>query len=208
MTIVLTAPLLRAGPGLLDALERLPRIGILFAEPVGGDPGASDFSGHAVICGYGRIGRELVDALAARGIGYVVIEYNPHVVRELRARGVATIYGDAANAAVLEHAHVERARLLAVLVPDRTVCEQATRVSRALNRRLDIVARAGSVGDLERLRQAGATEVVQPEFEVGVEVVRHSLRRFGIGGMELTSLIAGRRATFYRAAAADRDLGR
>ena len=127
-----------------------------------------------------------------------MVEYNPHVVRSLRALGIPVVYGDAANPAVLEHAHVERARLLAVLMPDRTATEQATRVGRRLNPRLDIVARAGSVGDLERLREAGATEVVQPEFEAGVEVIRHTLRRFGIGGLELTNLTAGRRAAFYR----------
>jgi CPA2 family monovalent cation:H+ antiporter-2 len=203
VTIVLTAPLLRAGPALLAWLERLPHVGRHFADPVEGDPNTSAIAGHAVICGYGRVGRELVEALEARGIHYVLVEYNPHVVRRLRAGGVRTVYGDAANPAVLEHAHVERARLLAVLIPDRAATEQATRVSRGLNPRLDIVARANSVGDLERLRRAGATEVVQPEFEAGVEVVRHSLRRFGIVGMELTSLISGRRATFYRRAAVD-----
>jgi CPA2 family monovalent cation:H+ antiporter-2 len=203
VTIVLTPLLLRAGPALLAALERIPFIGGRFVDPVEADTSTSASAGHAVICGYGRIGRELVDALAARGIHYVVVEYNPHVVRSLRARGVPVIYGDAANPAVLEHAHVERARLLAVLMPDRTATEQATRVSRGLNPRLDIVARASSVGDLERLRAAGATEVVQPEFEAGVEVIRHTLRRFGIGGLELTTLISGRRATFYRRAAGD-----
>jgi CPA2 family monovalent cation:H+ antiporter-2 len=149
------------------------------------------------------VARELVDALEARGIGYVVVEYNPHVVRDLRVAGVPVIYGDASNPAALEHAHVERARLLAVLMPDRTATEQATRVGRRLNPRLDIVARAGGVADLERLRKAGATEVVQPEFEAGVEVIRHALRRFGIGGVELAALTTGRRATFYRRAAAD-----
>ena len=198
VTIVLTPSLLRAGPALVTALARLPVLGRHVADPVEADVAAAASSGHALICGYGRVGRELVDALDARGIHYVVVEYNPHVVRSLRALGIPVVYGDAANPAVLEHAHVERARLLAVLMPDRTATEQATRVGRRLNPRLDIVARAGSVGDLERLREAGATEVVQPEFEAGVEVIRHTLRRFGIGGLELTNLTAGRRAAFYR----------
>src|SRR5207248_8062583 len=152
---------------------------------------------HAVICGYGRVARELADALQARGIHYLVIEYNPDVVRRLRDQQVPVIYGDAANPAVLEHAHLERARLLAVLMPDSRATELATRHARAINPRLDIVSRGASVEDLNHLRAAGATEVVQPEFEAGVEVIRNALRRFGVGGMELSSAVAGRRRAYY-----------
>jgi CPA2 family monovalent cation:H+ antiporter-2 len=155
-------------------------------------------SRHAVICGYGRVARELADAFEARGIRYLVIEYNPEIARDLRDQGIAVIYGDAANPFVLEHAHLDRARLLAILMPDATTAELATRHARAMNPRLDIVARGGGVGHLERLRQAGATEVVQPEFEAAQEVIRHSLRRFGLGGLELTNLVRGRRAAYYR----------
>ena len=57
-----------------------------------------------------------------------------------------------------------------------------------------------SADQVERLRRAGANEAVQPEFEAGVEVIRHALRRYGIGGMELVNMVAGRRAAFYRRA--------
>ncbi len=83
-----------------------------------------------------------------------------------------------------------------------TAAMNATRVARALNRRLDVVARATISADIERLRKAGATDVIQPEFEAGVEVIRHALRRYGIGGMELATLAAGRRAAFYQRAEA------
>ena len=60
------------------------------------------------------------------------------------------------------------------------------------------MARGGGVVDVDRLRKAGATEVVQPEFEAGQEVIRHALRRFGLGGLELSNLITLRRAAYYR----------
>lgn len=87
---------------------------------------------------------------------------------------------------------------LAVLMPDVNAAEQAVRCARTFNDRLDIVARARDAADVERLRRAGATDVVQPEFEAGVEVIRHTFRGYGIGGQELTGLVAGRRAAFYR----------
>ena len=202
VTIVLTPTLLRAAPLLLRALERLPAIGAWFAPPVEPDPAAGNLRAHTVICGFGRVGRELASALERRGLQYLVVEYNPLIVRELRARGVPVVYGDAVNPAVLEHAHLDTATLLAVLMPDAIATEGATRQARSLNRRLDIVARARDVHDVARLQRAGATEVVQPEFEAGVEVIRHALRRYGVSGLELVQLAAGRRSAFYRQSAA------
>lgn len=198
ITIVLTPALLRSGPPMLAGLERLPVIGGRFKAPVQADADAAELRGHAVICGFGRLAHGLADALEARGIHYLVIEYNPLVVREVRPRGVPVIYGDAANPAVLEHAGLQRARLLAVLIPDSAAAEVATRRAREINPRLDIIARANTAGDIDRLRRAGATDVVQPEFEAGVEVVRHALRRYGVVGLELAHVAAGRRAAFYR----------
>lgn len=198
VTIVLTPSLMRAGPFVLASLQRLPRVGCYFMEPARPLQATEQLANHAVICGYGRIGRELAAALEARGLKYLVIEYNPEVARELRDRGVPVVYGDAANPAVLEHAHLERARLMAILMPDAGAAELATRHAREINARLDIVARAVGVEHLDRLRSAGAAEVVQPEFEAGVEVIRHALRRFGVGGLELANVVSGRRGAYYR----------
>jgi CPA2 family monovalent cation:H+ antiporter-2 len=198
VTIVLTPSLVRAGPLVLAGLQRLPRVGCYFAEPARPMQSTEQLAHHAVICGYGRIGRELGAALDARGLKYLVLEYNPEIARELRDRDVPVVYGDAANPAVLEHAHLERARFMAILMPDARAAELATRHARAINPRLDIVARAVGVDHLERLRSAGAAEVVQPEFEAGVEVIRHALRRFGVGGLELSNVVNGRRVAYYR----------
>ena len=203
VTIVLTPALIRAAPRILGILQQLPILGRHFKEPAIELVPTDGLTHHAVICGYGRVARELADALDARSLRYLVIEYNPEVARSLRERGVPVIYGDAANPAVLEHAHLDRARLLAILMPDARAAELATRYARSINPRLDVVARAVDVEHLERLRAAGATEVVQPEFEAGVEVIRHALRRFGVGGMELSSAVAGRRSAFYRRTADD-----
>ena len=210
-TIVLTPSLLAVGDRLAGLLERAPLVGRLFAEPAPTedmDVDERSLQRHTVICGYGRVARELVEALDARGLRYVVIEYNPQMVRQLRARGVHVIYGDASNPAVMEHAHLENARLLAVLMPEVDAAQVVTRFARSHHPELDIVVRARNGADVEPLRRAGASDVVQPEFEAGVEVIRHALRRYGIGGFELTHLITGRRAAFYRRVAQDIEAGR
>jgi CPA2 family monovalent cation:H+ antiporter-2 len=88
VTIVLTPFALRAAPRLATALAGVPAVGRRFAEPPiesAIEPGSR---GHAVICGFGRVARELAAALDARRLRYLVIEYNPQIVRELRGRGV------------------------------------------------------------------------------------------------------------------------
>jgi CPA2 family monovalent cation:H+ antiporter-2 len=200
VTIVLTPTLLWAAPRILRTLEALPVIGRRFAEPVESDPLAAHLRHHTVICGFGRVAVELADALEKRKLRYLVIEYNPQIVQRLRKQGTQVIYGDAGNPAVLEQAHLETARLLAVLMPDAAAAERATRHARTTSSRLDIVARATSTEHVDHLRRAGATEVVQPEFEAGLEVIRHTMHRYGITGLELAHLAAGRRAAFYRRA--------
>ncbi len=196
VTIVLAPVLVRASGPMLAALRRVPGLRRAFAEPLDAGTVEVGLRRHVVICGFGHVARELAAVLDRRGFAYIVIEYNPAVVRELRQAGSRVIYGDAANPAVLEHASLAEASLLAVLVPDTRSAELATRHARAMNPRLDIIARAARPEDLDRLRRAGATDVVQPEFEAGVEVIRHALRRFGISGAELATLAAGRRASF------------
>ncbi len=197
ITIVLTPALLRAAPALLRGIVRLPGVRANWIDPIEEDVMAEGMRRHVVICGYGRVGRELADALAKRELRYVIVEYNPAIVRELRKMGAPVIYGDAANPVVLEHANVGQASLLTVLVPDAVTVERAVQNARTLNPSLRIIARAAQPSDVERLRRAGAHEVVQPEFEAGVEVIRLVLRRYGISDRELSHLLAGRRTAFY-----------
>lgn len=197
-SIVLAPAVMRAPARVLPLLERAPRIGRAFAPPFDPGQGTERWRRHVIICGFGRVAQELADALDRRHFRYLVIEYDIGVVRELRARGAAVVYGDAANPQVLEHAGVDHAILVAVLVPDRTTAEAVTRLARAHAPRIDIVARAMDVRDVASLREAGATEVVQPEFEAGVEVIRHALGRLGVSGTELQNIAAGRRSAFYR----------
>lgn len=198
ISIFLTPFLLLLEPPLLRLLRALPVIGGRFAEPDIAPYWEGLFRGHAVICGFGRVGRELAEALDLQNIHYVIVEYNPLTVSELRDKGVPVVYGDAGSPAVLAHAKLEDASLLAVLVHDDVAAEVAVRHARILNPGLDIIARASSREAIQRLRGAGASDVVQPEFEAGVEVIQHVFQKFEIHGEELEQLVGERRSAFYR----------
>jgi len=197
VSIVLTPTLLRGAPLFQHVIARLP---FLRGELTDAEPGPTlgeRMHDHVIIAGYGRVGRELARELKRRGQNYVVVEYNPALVRDMRAKGVPVIYGDAANPVVLDYAGLETAQLLAVLVPDVVTAELATRTAHQLRPDVNIIARVSQASDVERLRDAGAREVVQPEFEAGVKVIRCALLHYGIDAHELEREIAARRQTFY-----------
>ncbi len=163
-------------------------------------PDSIPLRGHVVVAGYGRTGREVVRALERRRFRYVVIDRDPETIRLLRRRGVVAIYGDVSNEQVLLAAGIPQARMFAVAVPDPFAAEVAVRLARRLNPSLDIIARAEHRVHVQRLVEAGASEVVQPSFEAGLEMVRHTLHRFGIGIQEIQALISARRLDYYEEA--------
>jgi CPA2 family monovalent cation:H+ antiporter-2 len=195
---ILVSPLMvRLGPSLVPLAERLP--GVAGRErrqafPVVEQP---HLRRHVVICGYGRIGRTLGDALTRRGLRFTAIDINPAVVRDLQARGIPAYYGDAAVEALLRRARAAEAKTVAVTVPDLTAATAVIRQLRSMNKDVDIITRASVRAEVEFLRGAGANQVVQPEFEAGQEFVRHILREQGVPRRETETLLNWRRTIFY-----------
>ena len=200
VSMLLSPFLLQAGPPILSWAERRPMLGRLLAKPalaaLGDDP--AQLRRHVVVCGYGRVGRELVQELTQREFRCVVVEQNPYLVSELHRQGIPHVYGDATNPAVLSACALVEARVLAVTMPDPAAAELVMAHATRLNPRLDIIVRGRAQEDYEALLGAGAAEVVQPEFEAGLEFVRHTLHRYGVDRTQIQLLLARRRRDFYR----------
>jgi len=152
-----------------------------------------ELSGHAVICGYGGIGSNLARVLERRNLSYLVIDFDPLIISELRAKKIPCIYGDAANPEILAHAHLEKARVLICTIPDFMTVELTARNALKINPRLDIVAGVRLDAHAELLKGIGVAEIVLPRFEGSLEVIRHTLRRFGVPGPEVQIIITGLR---------------
>jgi CPA2 family monovalent cation:H+ antiporter-2 len=190
------AALLRRVPGFRRAAQRAQ------GELAGGSAagGEGNWKRHIVVCGYGRVGREVVDASRRRGFTAVVIELDPYVVQRAVADGVPCLYGDAAQPGILARARVEACSVLTVTMPDLAINEQVVREARRRYPRLMIVARAQDLAGIARLRAAGATDVVQPEVEAGLEFVRRTMRKMGLAQVEIHTLLSGRRHAAYEGA--------
>jgi len=134
---------------------------------------------HVVVAGYGRVGRVIVRVLRAHGYPVLVIENSEAAVRSLRQEKIPYIFGDADAELVLEKAHLDRAKAIAIALPDpsstRILLQQAINFAPEI----DIVARSHSDREIDILTKLGAAEVVQPEFEAALEMGRQILSTLG-----------------------------
>ena len=146
-------------------------------------------SGHAVICGYGRVARHLGKVLERRDFTYLVIDIDPKVISAAQEKGTPCIFGDASHPEVLAAAGLKRARVLVIAFPDPIATRLCVKNARSINHRLDIVARVHAEEDTEILRDFGVARMVRPELEAGLEIIRHTLHRFGLNPQETQYIV-------------------
>jgi monovalent cation:H+ antiporter-2, CPA2 family len=180
LSIVINPMLFKALPSLERALRRQP---VLWSrlENTGPTPelGPHGLQDHVVLVGYGRVGQHIVGVLQQLAVPLLIVERDAVRATELQGRGVATLFGDAANSEVLTHAGLEQARALVVTVPDETSAELIVAAARDLAPALPIIARAATGAGVRRVTELGAQDVIHPELEGGLEVVRYTLLALG-----------------------------
>ena len=113
-------------------------------------------TGQVVIVGYGKVGTRIAHALDERGIAYVVVEQNRGFVEKLREDGVAAVSGDAIEPIVLVQAHIARAGMLVVTLPDVFDVRQIVEISRTLNPALEVVLCTNSGDEAALLSSEGS----------------------------------------------------
>lgn len=173
LSILINASLVRHAPRWLTALGVVDARRATVSRP----PAPEDRGGHVVLCGFGRVGSAVGEALATFGLRYTVIERDPDVVKGLVARGVPALYGDAGRRSTLELAGAHDAALLIVALPDFEHARLAVRAARALNSEAPVLVRAHGRAESDALRRDGASEIIQPELEAAGTLIRHALAR-------------------------------
>ncbi|MDX1520377.1 MAG: cation:proton antiporter [Anaerolineae bacterium] len=140
---------------------------------------------HVVIAGGGRVGQYVAQVLQRLDLAFVMIELDYRQVTRAKNSEFPVIYGDASQEIVLEAAEVKHACLVLVTTPaliiTRTIVDQVRRLNPAVH----IVARAEGVEQMQMLHDHGVYEVVQPEFEAGLEVTRQALLHLNIPATDI-----------------------
>jgi voltage-gated potassium channel Kch len=127
-------------------------------------------TGHVIIVGFGRIGLILARDLAKACTPFVVIERTEDRLTQARHAGYLCYAGDATDEEVLIAAGIERAAYVVTVTPNDAANVFITLSARALNPKLDIIARGEDPATEGKLRQAGANQVVLPAH-IGAERV-------------------------------------
>ncbi len=179
ITMALTPALFAVGTRSLETLGRpFPAFRPYRLDQPQEPAGPTKQRGHAVIAGLGRVGSLVATSFAERGIPFVAIDLDPRVVIRWRTAGHQAVNGSSSSLEVLEAASLNDANLLVIATGDLRAAYLTAEHARKMNPDLDIVVRAHWQEESERLRALGVDEVVLPENEAGLEMVRHSLLRF------------------------------
>jgi CPA2 family monovalent cation:H+ antiporter-2 len=115
------------------------------------------FGNHVIVCGYGRLGQNLVSILAQEAIAALALDLDPERVRQAAAAGEPVLFGNASQPGVLRAAGIERARALAITVEDAPLSGRIVSHVRGLGLDLPVLVRSTRGRDEEALVEAGAT---------------------------------------------------
>lgn len=154
-------------------------------DPLSQLPTSTDhkyLSGQVVLVGYGRVGRRISDALLAHGVPHVVAEQDRERVEQLRELGIAAVYGNASDPAVLIQAHIMHADMLVVATPDPIAARQMITTARTLNPTIEVVLRTHNEEEAQMLEQEGLGRVFLGEGELARGMLQYALDRYGKSG--------------------------
>jgi voltage-gated potassium channel len=140
---------------------------------------------HFIICGYGRVGRQVARDLDRAGVPYVTIDLNPATRDAARADGVLRIERSAAEDDVLVEAGIERARGVIACVDSDAENIFITLSARELRADILIIARASAEDTEKKLVRAGADRVISPYKTSGSEMARTALHPSVAGSLEV-----------------------
>ncbi|HHP7245549.1 MAG TPA: cation:proton antiporter, partial [Elainellaceae cyanobacterium] len=160
---------------------------------------------HVVVAGFGRVGQVIVKILQSQGYPLLVIENSEAAIQKLRLQRIPFIFGDADAELVLEKAHLETAKALAIALPDPASTRILLQRAVAIAPDLDIIARSHTDREIDLLTQLGAREVVQPEFEAALELGSHVLMTMGVPDQQVYQVLEEIRINRYRSIRPDRE---
>ena len=135
---------------------------------------------HVIICGYGRSGQNLARLLVPEGIPYMALDLDPDRVRQAAAAGQSVVFGDAARLPSLMAAGLARAAAVVVSYHDTPSALKILHLVKEHAPRVPVIVRTVDDTDIDKLRAAGATEVVPEAIEGSLMLAGHALALVGV----------------------------
>jgi CPA2 family monovalent cation:H+ antiporter-2 len=158
---------------------------------------AINAEGHVIICGFGRSGQNLARLLEAEKIGYIALDLDPDRVRQAAAAGQSVVFGDAARLQSLMAAGLARAAAVVVSYHDTPSALKILHLVHSHAPKVPVLVRTIDDTDFERLRAAGATEVVPEAIEGSLMLASHALALVGVPMRRVLRVIQQQRDARY-----------
>ncbi|HKV97534.1 MAG TPA: monovalent cation:proton antiporter-2 (CPA2) family protein [Gammaproteobacteria bacterium] len=152
---------------------------------------------HVVIVGYGRVGQNVARFLEPEGFDFIALDLDPMRVKQAREAGDPAYYGDGTNPAVLKAAGVEHARALVISYFRIPVILKILAHAKKLRPDLPVLVRTRDDAELDKLMQAGATEVIPETLESSLMVAAHLLQLLGVPMKKILRKVQDVRAHRY-----------
>jgi monovalent cation:H+ antiporter-2, CPA2 family len=152
---------------------------------------------HVIIAGYGRSGQNLARILEGEHIPYMALDLDPDRVRQAAAAGQSVVFGDAARLQSLMAAGLARASAVVVSYHDVASAMKILRLVQEHAPKVPVIVRTLDDNDMERLRQAGATEVVPEAIEGSLMLASHALALVGVPMRRVIRVVQDQRDARY-----------
>jgi voltage-gated potassium channel len=144
-----------------------------------------DMNDHVILCGYGRIGREIAAQLSLEGTPMVILELDPERKEAAEEKGYPVLMADATLDETLIEAGIHRCRSLVAALPNDAANVYVVLSARAIAPKSRLIARSDSEEAERKLRQAGADQVVSPYVAGGRTMAATALRPLAVNFMDL-----------------------
>lgn len=155
----------------------------------------NQLSQHYILCGFGRMGRQIAQEFAAEGIPFLIIDFQAELVEESQKLGYLTLQGDATLDETLSNAGIERALCLVAALSSDAENLYTVISAKTLNPKIRAIARASTEEAMKKLRRGGADAVVSPYITGGRRMAAAALRPWVVDFVE--GVLTGPKRSLY-----------
>ncbi len=152
---------------------------------------------HVLLCGFGRVGRNLARVLASQGFEYLAMDLDPDNVHAARLAGEPVVWGDSADEQLLRNLGLERATVVIITFADPDVAIGIVRAVRTVRADVPVLVRVQDDSHLAELSLAGATEVVPETLEASLTLVSQALTLLQLPPAQVLQIVGGIRRERY-----------
>ena len=154
----------------------------------------SELENHVIVCGFGRVGRNVTEELKAEGVPFIVIDIDPEEAAQAQELNCLAVVGNAANETTLHEVGIDKARALVAAANSDAENVFITLTARSLSADLYIVARVNYDDSTPKLLRAGANRAIMPYHisgrRIAATLMRPSVADFldgvvHVGGLEM-----------------------